>query len=229
MPSIEVRFHAVARELAGVRSARLEVSGDADRDALLRALSGAFPTVADALGRMRLAVDDAFADGPITLREGSIVDVLPPVAGGSSSDAAVVASIGTDPLSIDAAYDAVVHPGAGGVCVFIGVVRDHADGAAVARLDYEHHETLAVAEMRRILEAIVSERPGVRLAAMHRVGTLAIGDRAVVIAASAPHRGEAFAACREAIDRIKETVPIWKKEWGPDESSHWVRWTDGSR
>lgn len=218
MPSVEIRFHAVARELAGTRTATLEVASPGDRASLLAALRSGYPRLGESLARMRLAVDDAFADDALALRDGSVVDILPPVAGGSG----VVASVGEAELSLDRAYDAVAHPGAGGVCLFVGVVRDHADGKAVTRLDYEYHPTLAVAEMTRVLEAIVAERPEVRLAAMHRVGRLAIGDRAIVIAASAPHRPEAFAACREAIDRIKETVPIWKKEWGPDESAHWV-------
>lgn len=221
MPSIEVRFHAVARELAGVRSCRMELPEPSGRAELVQALAASYPRLASGLGRMRLAIDDAFADGAFTLHEGAIVDLLPPVAGGSG---AVHVGVQDTPLSIDAAYAAVRHESAGGVCLFVGVVRDHAEGKPVARLDYEHHETLAVAEMRRVLEAILAERPYARLAAIHRVGTLAVGDLAIVVAASAPHRAEAFAACREAIDRIKETVPIWKKEWGPDETASWVRW-----
>ncbi len=78
-----------------------------------------------------------------------------------------------------------------------------------------------------MLETLCAERPGVRLAAVHRVGRLSIGDAAVVVAASAPHRAEAFDACRAAIDRIKETVPIWKKEWAPDGSAIWVNLEEG--
>ena len=99
--------------------------------------------------------------------------------------------------------------------MFTGVVRDHAEGKPVARLDYEAHESLAKKEMERVLLAVASEYPGARLAAVHRVGRLDVGDVAVCVAASAPHRAEAFSACRAAIDRIKETVPVWKKEWGP--------------
>jgi molybdopterin synthase catalytic subunit len=76
--------------------------------------------------------------------------------------------------------------------------------------------------MERVLEGVDAEHAGVRLAAVHRVGRLAIGDIAVCVAASAAHREEAFAACRKAIDRIKETVPLWKKEWGPSGEAHWV-------
>ncbi len=104
------------------------------------------------------------------------------------------------------------HSGAGGICIFHGVVRDHADGKPVERLDYEAHESLAEKEMKRVLEGVVAEHAGVRIAAVHRVGRLDVGDAAVCVAASAPHRDAAFAACRKAIDRIKETVPLWKKE-----------------
>jgi molybdopterin synthase catalytic subunit len=106
--------------------------------------------------------------------------------------------------------------------MFTGVVRDNADGKPVARLDYEAHESLAMKEMLRVLEEVAATHEPVRLAAVHRVGALSVGDVAVCVAASAPHRAEAFAACREAIDRIKETVPLWKKEWGPSGEAHWV-------
>ena len=106
--------------------------------------------------------------------------------------------------------------------MFQGVVRDHADGKPVARLDYEAHESLAEKEIQRVLLKVAEEHPGVRIAAAHRVGQLAVGDIAVCVAVSGAHRDEAFAACRSAIDRIKETVPIWKKEWGPGGEAHWV-------
>jgi molybdopterin synthase catalytic subunit len=105
-------------------------------------------------------------------------------------------------------------------------IRDHADGQRVSRLDYEAHESLAEKEMKRVLEGVVAEHTGVRIAAVHRVGTLGIGDVAVCVAASAAHRDDAFAACRKAIDRIKETVPLWKKEWGRDGDARWVNLDD---
>ena len=145
--------------------------------------------------------------------------MLPPVAGGS---AVVRCEVVDGAILADEVRASVSHPGAGAVCVFEGVVRNHADGQAVSRLDYEAHESLASTEMRRVLERVAAEHPGVRLAAVHRVGQLAIGDVAVCVAASAAHRDDAFHACRNAIDRIKETVPIWKKEWGPEGKANWV-------
>ncbi len=128
-------------------------------------------------------------------------------------------------LSVDEAMAHVRHGGAGAVCVFLGTVRDHNDGRAVVKLEYEAYPTMAIAEMRRIAEEIAVELPGVRLAVLHRTGALAVGDVAVVCAASAPHRGEAYRACRALIDRVKARVPIWKREHGP-QGAYWVGWED---
>src|SRR4029077_7480683 len=89
----------------------------------------------------------------------------------------------------------------------------------------EAYPAMALAEMTRIAEELTVEMPGVRLAVLHRTGPLVVGDVAVVCAASAPHRGEAYAACRALIDRVKARVPIWKREYGPD-GAHWVGWQD---
>ncbi len=120
------------------------------------------------------------------------------------------------------AIAAVSHPGAGGIATFLGVVRDTNDGRRVERLEYEAYASMAEKELARIAREIEAEIPGVRLAALHRVGALAIGDVAVVCAASAPHREEAFVASRRLIDRIKERLPIWKREHYADGDSKWV-------
>jgi molybdopterin synthase catalytic subunit len=129
------------------------------------------------------------------------------------------------PLSVEECVDAVSHASAGGIDVFVGVVRDRSDGRTVTRLEYSAYASMALAEMRRIAEELEREMVGVRVAVQHRVGALAVGDAAVVCAASAEHRGEAFAACRFLIDRIKARVPIWKREHGP-EGAEWVGWVD---
>ena len=129
------------------------------------------------------------------------------------------------PLDVAAASAAVSAPEIGGIDLFLGVVRDHNDGRPVALLEYHAYVSMAEKEMQRIAAEIAAELPGVRLAALHRVGSLAVGDLAVVCAAGAAHRGEAFRACRLLIDRIKERVPIWKREHGPD-GPYWVGWED---
>ena len=128
----------------------------------------------------------------------------------------------TDPLSADALVDAVSSPEAGGVTVFIGVVRDNTAGRSVIALEYEGHVPMAEAKLKEIGEAVYRRWPGVKQVAMaHRLGRLRIGEASVVIAVAAAHRQEAFEACHFAIDRLKETVPIWKRELFED-GAVWV-------
>jgi len=110
----------------------------------------------------------------------------------------------------------------GGVCVFVGVVRDENEGRPTAGIEYEAYGSMAEAEIGRLLAALAQHWPQVRVEIVHRLGRLAIGDASVAVLATAPHRAEAFAACREAIDRLKTTVPIWKKEFYRDGTSDWV-------
>jgi molybdopterin synthase catalytic subunit len=137
----------------------------------------------------------------------------------------VKADVRDTPLSIDEAVASVRRPGAGGLVLFVGIVRDESAGRAVTRLEYSAYASMAKREIERIIEEIEGEIEGVRVAAMHRTGSLEVGDAAVVCAASAPHRAEAFRACRELIDRIKARVPVWKREIGPDGVA-WVGWED---
>ncbi len=129
------------------------------------------------------------------------------------------------PLSVDAVLAAVAHPTVGGVVLFVGAVRDHdgPDGAeqAVRSLEYSAHPT-AVGELELVVAAVAEAHPGVRLAAHHRTGVLEIGDLAVVVAAGAAHREQAFVAARRLIDDLKATVPIWKHQSFADGSEEWV-------
>jgi len=216
---IQVRYFAAARELAGTEHEEFALpTAEVSLSALTSLLAKRHPRLAGYVEHMRFAVDDTFLGDDASVREGDAVDVIPPVAGDSDS----LVDVRDAPLSVDEVLAAVSHAGAGGVSLFVGVVRDHADGKPVSRLDYEAHPTMGKSEMRRVLEQVERDFPGSRLAAVHRVGQLAVGDLAIVLAASAPHRAQAFDACRAAIDRIKETVPVWKKEWAPDGSANWV-------
>jgi molybdopterin synthase catalytic subunit len=113
-------------------------------------------------------------------------------------------------------------PSDGGVCVFLGVVRDENEGRPTVSIEYQAYGPMAEAEMARIARQLEAEWPDTRVTMIHRAGSLEIGEVSVAVVATAPHRAEAFAACRAAIDRIKTTVPIWKKEFHPDGSSEWV-------
>jgi len=128
-------------------------------------------------------------------------------------------------LSLDAVQAVVARAGAGAIVTFSGTVRDTNDGRAVTLLEYEAYASMATAEIGRIIGEIETELPGVRVAVHHRTGTLGVGDTAVVCSASAAHRSEAFTACRMAIDRVKERVPVWKREHGPN-GPYWVGWVD---
>ena len=112
-------------------------------------------------------------------------------------------------------------PDAGGVVSFVGRVRDHARGHEIERLEYEAYPAMAEKEMEKIADEAAERWPGTRVAIAHRVGRLSIGDAAVVVVAASAHRGEAFEACRFAIDTLKITVPIWKREVATD-GAYWV-------
>jgi molybdopterin synthase catalytic subunit len=141
------------------------------------------------------------------------------------SDPVPSVRLSEEPLVLEAVVRAVSHPGAGAVVTFVGAVRDTNAGQPVTLLEYEAYESLAHAEMARIVAELEAELPGTRLAVHHRVGALCVGDAAVVCAASAPHRAEAFGACHALIDRVKARVPIWKREHGPA-GPYWVGWED---
>lgn len=128
------------------------------------------------------------------------------------------------PLSVDELLARVADPAAGGTAVFLGTVRDHtpeAPGAVVTGLEYEAHPQ-AGALLREVAEKVAADHDLIALAAVHRTGPLAVGELAVVVAASAAHRGQAFEACRALIDTLKEQVPIWKREGFQDGSHTWV-------
>ena len=125
------------------------------------------------------------------------------------------------PLSVDEVLAAVADPGAGGIVVFLGTVRDGDGGRGVTGLDYSAHPS-ALAGLRAVAEKVAADHPVHALAAVHRAGSLAVGDLAVVVAVACPHRAEAFAACRQLIDELKAEVPIWKHQRFVDGGEEWV-------
>jgi molybdopterin synthase catalytic subunit len=135
--------------------------------------------------------------------------------GTSTSEAPWVGpiSIGRDPLDVAAVAAAVADPAAGATVTFVGMTRRDNAGRKVVRLEYEAYEPMAMREMRKIADEAGRRFTITRIAISHRICAVEIGETSVAIAVSAPHRGDAFDACRFAIDRIKEIVPIWKKEY----------------
>ena len=128
-----------------------------------------------------------------------------------------------DPIDARALVERVMRPSDGAYVLFEGVVRNHHESKAVESIFYDAYRPMAEKEMDAIVREISARYPDVALAVVHRLGHLVVGDSSIAIVASSPHRAEAFEACRLMIDRIKETVPIWKKERGPD-GEEWVGW-----
>jgi molybdopterin synthase catalytic subunit len=133
----------------------------------------------------------------------------------------VLFELTVDPLDARRLEAAVAHKGAGAICTFTGVVRDSSRGRSVTHLDYEAYAEMASAQMRKIGDEIAERWPEARVAMAHRTGRLEIGEASVVVAVSCPHRAEAIAACKWGIDRLKESVPIWKKEHAAD-GTYWI-------
>ncbi len=223
---VRVLLFGSLREAAGAKELSVEIPERASVVALRALLASSQPAFDAVAGRLRVAVNREFAAEDRLLADGDEVAFLPPVSGGSSSqrdagDALPRCTISERPLDADAVATRVVGPDAGGVVSFVGAVRDNARGRTIRHLEYEAYPAMALAEMERICEAVAQRWPGTRVAIAHRVGHLEVGDLAVVVVAAAPHRAEAFEACRFAIDTLKETVPIWKKEVATD-GEYWV-------
>ena len=134
----------------------------------------------------------------------------------------VLVRLSTEPLSVQDALTFIADPGAGGSCLFIGTVRDRSDAGDVTGLHYEAWDDLATERLGEIAAEMLDRWPLRRVAILHRTGDLAVGEASVVVACSAPHRAEAFEACRHGIERLKEDVPIWKKEGLVSGDAQWV-------
>ncbi|HEX6837162.1 MAG TPA: molybdopterin converting factor subunit 1 [Polyangia bacterium] len=215
---VRVLYFAVVRERLGRDHDELELPVRADVAAAWRELERRHPALASLRPVVKLAVNEEFAAADRALADGDVIALIPPVAGGAGGG---VFRISDEPLSLDEVVRAVASEEHGGVVTFSGVVRRQSRGKRIVRLEYEAYKPMAERKLAEIGAQLAAEHPGVRVAIVHRVGTLAVGELAVVIAASAPHRAAAFDACRAAIDRLKESVPIWKKEIAED-GEEWI-------
>jgi molybdopterin synthase catalytic subunit len=198
---VNVRLFAALRERAGRDRLELDLpDGARVRDALAAVddLAGGLPLV--------LAVNREYADPDATLSAGDELALIPPVSGGDA--AAPHVAIRDEPLSLDALAERVRDPRAGAVVTFSGTTRE------VDFLDYEAYAEMALEQMTAIVAAAVERHGLCAAAAEHRVGRVELGEASVIVAASAPHREEAFAGAREIIDTIKARAPIWKREEG---------------
>jgi molybdopterin synthase catalytic subunit len=215
--TVTVRYFAAAREKAQRSTESLGLPEGATVGVLVDELIRRRPKLESIRSSLKVAVDEEFAPLDFVLDDGMEVALIPPVAGGATGVFRVVDRA----LVLGEVVDAVSGPGQGGVVTFGGAVRERSHGKQVTHLEYEAFVPMAEKQMKKIAEEAQTQWPGTRLAMVHRVGLLKPGELAVIIAASAPHRKEAFLACEYAIDRLKQDVPIWKKETTAD-GAVWV-------
>jgi len=206
--TVRVRLFAMLRERAGSDVVELELPDGACVADALDALSDVTAGVSCVL-----AVNRDYADPGRVLSSGDELALIPPVSGGSGPHVAIRG----EPLSMDALAERVRDPRAGAVVTFSGVTRE------VAQLEYEAYSEMALEAMREIVAGAIERHGLCAAAAEHRVGAVPLSEPSVIVAASAPHRGEAFAGAREIIDALKARAPIWKVEVDGGER----RWVEG--
>jgi molybdopterin synthase catalytic subunit/molybdopterin converting factor small subunit len=195
--SVTVRLFAGLRERAGWSSREVEAAR----------VSDVWPALAlgDEPSGLLYAVNKEYAARDAELADGDEVALIPPVSGGAFL-------LREEPLSLEAVVEEVASDEAGAVATFVGTTRVHSRGRTVTHLEYEAYEGMAEQVMAEIADELAARYDLCAIAIHHRIGRVAIGERSVVIAVSAPHRGDALAACKDAIDTLKERVPLWKKE-----------------
>jgi MoaE-MoaD fusion protein len=216
---VSVRLFAVCRERAKADRIEVEVPGTStSAKELLAAIAAASPALAPVLPMVRIAVNEQFAAADDRINEGDELALIPPVSGGTGLGPFEVRST---PIALDEVVNAVRSNDAGAIVTFSGTVRASTAGHAVVALEYEAYDSMAVRYLRKIGDEIRERWPEARVAILHRSGRLAVGEVSVVIAVSSPHRADAFEAARHAIERLKQDVPIWKKEIRED-GSVWV-------
>jgi molybdopterin synthase catalytic subunit len=197
---VSVRFFAGLRERAGSGSRTLQLADDATVADVWPALG-----LGEQPAGLLYAVNRAYAAPETALADGDEVALIPPVSGGGFR-------LSAEPLSLDAVVREVGRDEAGAIATFTGTVRNRSRDRDVLYLEYEAYEGMAEETMSALAEELRRRYELTAIAIHHRVGRVEIGQPSVVIAVSAPHRQDALAACKEAIDTLKQTVPLWKKE-----------------
>ena len=220
---VRVRMFGAVAELAGRPETVFEMPEGATTADILGTVADRYPATGDVLNHVKVAVNLEVAPPGQALADEDEVALLPPVAGGSGNlPARILAGMREGVVPVTEALEAVESPEAGGTVLFLGTVRNHADElGTVDRLEYSAYREMAEQVLVQVAEEAATKWPLTGVAILHGFGVLAVGDPTVVVACSAPHRGEAFEAARYAIDEVKIRVPVWKKERGPT-GERWV-------
>jgi molybdopterin synthase catalytic subunit len=222
--TVRVLFFAYLRDITKTPSVELEVPDGASVRGVWSALSARWPDLEHQLVRIPIVLDGKVVDLDAKVADGSEVVWLPPVGGGASDGPGVVrAQLTREVLDLARLVTEVSAPSCGGIASFVGVVRDMDEGRPVRALEYDAYDRLAAVQLQAVADEAARKWPMARIALQHRTGRLVVGEASVAIAVACPHRADAFACCRHVIDRVKEAVPIWKKE----EGEVGARWLEG--
>ncbi len=214
MNRLHLKLFATLRERARTSELEREFPEGTTVGEIWKSLKREFPALDGHRDSIGFAVNQEYVEGDYRPRNNDEVAFIPPVSGGSDDGAPWIGliTIRHDRIDVAALEREVASPAAGAIVTFVGTTRQDNAGRKVIRLEYEAYEPMALSEMRKLAHEAGTRWRIVRIAIAHRIGLVAIGETSVAIAVSAAHRGEAFEACRFAIDRLKEIVPIWKKE-----------------
>lgn len=213
MMRIKVLFFGMTHDLTGFTQEDAQIAEGASLEQLWQYYEQRFPRLNELAGSLVVAVNEEIAESSRPLREGDEVAFMPPVSGGSSSDFYLITR------EVIPTYELarrLKSPHDGGVVIFEGIVRDHSHGRKTLYLEYEAYEPMAIRKMEETGREVKQKFAVGGIGMIHRVGRLEIGETSVAIVVSAPHRHAAFNACHYAIDRLKQIVPIWKKEYFED-------------
>jgi molybdopterin synthase catalytic subunit len=215
---VRVLFFGMLRELVGRPSEDADFPQGADLRAVFESYAARYPRLRELAASIVVAHNQEFAQLSTSLAEGDEVAFLPPVSGGSADGVELSQdghyfALTCHAIDTRAVIARLLTGAEGAVVTFEGTVRNHTKGRATRCLDYECYESMALKTMLKIGLEIAAQYEIGRIAMVHRLGRLLIGETSVAIVVTAPHRGPAFEAAREAIDRLKKMVPIWKKEY----------------
>jgi MoaE-MoaD fusion protein len=213
MNRLTLKLFATLRERARTSEITREFPDGTTVGEIWQRLLSEFPDLGGHQDSVAFAVNHEYVKEDYRPRANDEVAFIPPVSGGADAPWVGPVSIGREAVDVDALERAVANPAAGAIVTFVGTTRRDNVGRRVLRLEYEAYEPMALSEMRKLAREAGARWEIVRIAIQHRVGFVDIGETSVAIAVSAAHRAEAFEACRFAIDRLKEIVPIWKKEY----------------
>ncbi|OGO49796.1 MAG: molybdopterin converting factor subunit 1 [Chloroflexi bacterium RBG_16_68_14] len=216
---VHVRLFAGLQDLLGQRNVTLELADGATVSHLREQLGREYPVISPFLSTLVCAVDEEYVPGDHALRDGDDVALIPPVSGGAEPELFRVTS---EPLDPQRLVEAVRRDESGAVALFYGVARNHSEGRRVSALEYDAYPAMAERKLREVADEVRARWPITGIGVWHRTGRLAIGETSLLVAVSAAHRQQAFEACQYAVDRIKQIVPIWKKEIWEDGAGAWA-------